>query len=376
MRAAAAASAATAAVSAALALLACAAGCRARPTVEVTAAAWPEADRLFRGDPRWLGADDAYSIDLGDLAGGRVVWLFADTFIATSPAGVRAESRMVHNTVGVQDGLDPTTATMAFAWNDSGADPASFFAEDADVWYWPGDGVLVDGALLVFLMATRASTGGLGFESAGWQAALVANPSDPPATWNVTRPVAPQNDWGVIVGSATAFADGDYIYAFSTRGPAQDVFLLRWRRAAAAAGDLSAPEWRDGDAWTPESALASAPAPLFSGAQSELSVHRDDALGVWLLVQTVGFGATSIGVRTAPAPWGPWSAVEEVFRPPEAARADAFEYAAKAHPELAAGPPGTLAVTYVANATDFATLIADDTLYWPRFVRLTLSSSR
>ncbi len=37
---------------------------------------WQEAVLLFRGDPRWVGGDGAYSIDLEN---GRVLWLFLRT---------------------------------------------------------------------------------------------------------------------------------------------------------------------------------------------------------------------------------------------------------------------------------------------------------
>ncbi len=49
-------------------------------------------------------------------------------------------------------------------------------------------------------------------------------------------------------------------------------------------------------------------------------------------------------------------------------RRDAITYAAKGHPELAGAD---LVVTYASNAHDFATLVADMSLYYPRFVRLT-----
>ena len=54
--------------------------------VSVTAEAWPEADAMFHRDPRWLGGDDAYSIDLGD---GRIAWFFGDSFVAPTVEGDR-----------------------------------------------------------------------------------------------------------------------------------------------------------------------------------------------------------------------------------------------------------------------------------------------
>ena len=48
-------------------------------------------------------------------------------------------------------------------------------------------------------------------------------------------------------------------------------------------------------------------------------------------------------------------------------KAGAFVYAGKAHPELTGAP---LVATYASNAFDFATVVADMSLYYPRFVRL------
>jgi hypothetical protein len=73
----------------------------------IQATPWTEADALFRSDPRWLGSDGAYSIDLGD---GRVLWLFGDTFISTSFLNTRRLAKMIRNSVGVQTGYEPSTA--------------------------------------------------------------------------------------------------------------------------------------------------------------------------------------------------------------------------------------------------------------------------
>src|SRR6187402_1669159 len=59
-------------------------------------AEWPEADALFHRDRRWLGADCAYSVDLGK---GRVLWLFGDTFVSEKTPPRRRGARMPRNTV-------------------------------------------------------------------------------------------------------------------------------------------------------------------------------------------------------------------------------------------------------------------------------------
>ena len=52
---------------------------------------------------------------------------------------------------------------------------------------------------------------------------------------------------------------------------------------------------------------------------------------------------------------------------PESQLQDAFVYAGKAHPELIGAD---LVATYAANSFDFSELVADPSLYYPRFVRV------
>jgi hypothetical protein len=84
----------------------------ASPAYPQESAPWPAADLLFRAEPRWLGGDAAYSIALDQ---GRVLWLFGDSFVTRAAGATRKDAVMVRNSVGVQTGSDPTTATFSFA---------------------------------------------------------------------------------------------------------------------------------------------------------------------------------------------------------------------------------------------------------------------
>lgn len=315
----------------------------------VGAAAWPEADALFHQDPRWLGADDAYSIDLG---GDRVLWLFADTFIATSAAQVRGESKLIRNSVAVQTGRDPSTASVEFAWGEVGG-PSSFFPESGDVWYWPGDGERVGDGLLIFLMAVEKAEGGLGFAVVGSDAVWIADADAPPATWSPVT-VGTFRDPGQVPGSASVLVEGDYLYAFTDveAGAA----LLRWPLAAIGPSALPEPE-------------VLTPRPVLTDTQVEFTVHHDAARDLYVQIQSEGFGATDLAYRTAPALTGPWSGPTVFHRPPESDGPNGFVYAGKGHPELTGAD---LAVTYVANSFEFADLFNDPSLYYPRFVRVEL----
>ncbi|HZS37315.1 MAG TPA: DUF4185 domain-containing protein [Polyangia bacterium] len=326
--------------------------------------AWPQADALFHADPDWLGGDGAWSIDLG---GGRALWLFGDSFIATSPARVRSQSVMVHTSIAVETGADPTAATMKFAWGGTAAAPASFFADPPGDWYWPAAGARLGAPVIVFLThVTRSSGGGaFGFTNVGWNAALIADPDDPPAAWSVRYLDPPQNARSLFPGAAV-LSSGGQLYAYAVGEPSHDLYLARWAADAAAAGDLSSPEWWCGAAgWVAERDFSTAPAAVVRGAQTELSVSSDGR-GGFVMVHTVGFGAADLAYRTAPAVEGPWSEARAFYHPPEGAKPNAFVYAGKAHPELAGAP---IVATYASNSFDFASLVNDPSLYYPRFVK-------
>lgn len=335
--------------------------------VMIKAAPWPEADALFRKDPRWLGGDDAYSVDLGD---GRILWLFADSFIATSPSGTRRESLMVRNTLAIQRGYDPSSASIKFYWRIKDGKPASFFAESRKVWYWPGHGIRVDGRLLIFLMKIHATKRGLGFEAFGWSVVAIDNPDEDPSRWKPRWLPVPQNDLQVIVGSASVIRLGDFVYAFSAqeRTGKHDVYLVRWPLAKTAEGDLREPSWWCGEkyGWVSQELVSGRASVVFSGAQTEFTVHWDPRLSRFIQVQTEGFGAANLAFRSADKLTGPWSSLENFYRPPDSDRTGTIVYAGKSHPALSGSD---LVFTYVVNRTDFGELVNDSSVYYPRFVK-------
>jgi hypothetical protein len=340
------------------------AGCSSAPppSATFTATAWPEADVRFHDEPRWLGSDGAYSADLG---GGRVLWLFGDSFIATDATYTRAHAKMVRNSIAIQDGYDPSAAHMSFHWrNGSDGKPASFFAESGTHWFWPGHAIKLQGALVVLLMEVAPATGGLGFANVGWAAVRIDNPDADPAQWNVQPLAVAPNDWKLMPTSGLAY-DGTDLYAYAFAEPSHDLAFVRF-----AGADLTAPFWYDGGAFVAQTALTHAPTPVMRAVATEFSVSdRPGGGGGFVAVDSDGFGHTTVDVRTAAARTGPWSAPAHAYTPPENARSGVFTYAGKGHPELQGAD---LVATYASNHMDFSILVADPSLYFPRFVRLTL----
>jgi hypothetical protein len=345
-----------------------------------TAAPWPAADALFRRDPGWLGTDDAYSVPLGD---GRTLWLFGDTFLGRGEDG-RAAAGFVANTVGVQTGLDPSTALLARRPVDAAA--GAMFPADVDgEWLWPLDGVRLGSALLVFLMRVRSSRpdlpsgadawaaeGSLGFfDVVGATARFVADADAPLAQWRPT-PAALPDAAGAVLGTAV-LVDGEHLLAWAQRSG--DALLARWPVADAAAGRLIRPQWWCGaQGWTDDVAAAVA---AVEDVPTEFTVHRHDDRRLLLIQVGDPIGRGVVELRTASRPEGPWSAPVEVYRPPETGRPDTLCYAGKAHPELVPSDSGDgeLVVTYASIRTTRAATLADESVYWPRFARVDVDAA-
>lgn len=344
----------------------------AEPISPLTASvtAWPEADALFHRDPTWLGSDCAYSVDLGR---GRVLWLFGDTFIATSSAHQRRASKMPRNTIAIQQGYDPSRADIRFYWNTREGAPASFFPDTDWGWYWPGGGIRLEGQLLLFFMKVRRTgDGAFGFAAFGWAALAIDNPDEAPDRWHLRWLDTPPNDFGVMIGSGSVLRVGDHLHAYGSvePGPGHAISLVRWPLASVRRLDLSKPEWWDAvsERWLPQDQLRQRPAPVFADAQTEFTVHFEPRLQRLLEVQTHGFGAADLTMRSAPAATGPWTALQKIHRPEEAAQPRVMIYSGKAHPELIGAD---LVLTYATN-TDWERCLDDPKIYYPRFLKVAL----
>ena len=157
---------------------------------------------------------------------------------------------------------------------------------------------------------------------------------------------------GLVPGQAVNVL-GDRVVALAQREPGDHAgFLARWTIEALAAGRVDEAElvvgWRLGEGWGSE------PDPRQRRAGELTDVRR---------------ALESVVVDSAAVPEGPWSTPKVVFTPPESARSDAFVYAAKGHPELVGAD---LVVTHASNSFEFSKLVADTSIYFPRFVKLTI----
>jgi hypothetical protein len=334
------------------------------------ARAFPEGDRLFHADPRWLGGDAAISVP---LSATRTLWLFGDSFVDETAPYERRAAAFIHNTIAIEGGSDPRTAQMRFSWRRAGGLATPFFPDGRGYWYWPRGGVrLKAGPLILFLHKLKPAANALRFASAGYAIARIANADEDPARWRVAIIDQPAPPFDALPGCA-AVIENDSISVLATRQEgAHAGAFVRYPLRAFARGNLSKAAWWLGETrgWVATARVGkSGPAFVIDDAGAESSLHWDARMRAFVHVASYGFGASTIGVRTAATLTGPWSAARVVFRPPESNGAQAFVYAGKAHPELT-GAPGLL-ITYVANAFDPNALLTptgERDLYWPHFV--------
>jgi Domain of unknown function (DUF4185) len=338
-----------------------------RQSESIRAEAWPQADALFHSNPKWLGGDIAYSVDLGS---GQVLWLFGDTFIATSRSNIRSQSVLVRSSIAIESGYDPATASIRFYWRTQRGRPQSFFPANDDVWYWPADGIVVGNKLFIFLLAVRGTPKGLGFELSGWKAVVVPNFRSSPSLWKMHFVRSRSNRFGIFA-SGSVIRVGDYVYAFSYQESGANICLVRWPIADVVAEDLSNPQWWDGEAgWVMQRDLGRAPVALTADGQAEFTVNFQPTLNQFLMIQTIGAGQADIGFRRADTPTGPWTPLQPFYRPPENQISDIMIYAAKYHPELRGAQ---LVLTYATNKFKLAEVVAAPNLYYPRFLRANLN---
>lgn len=337
----------------------------------------PLFNSLFRAKKGWTGADGAYSLKLSK---NRVLWLFGDTFIGDIRDGKRCNWELVNNSIGIQEGIDPTTAKVRFFWGKEikGKPSAFILPWDNKGWYWFYDGVRTKKGLFLFLMHIErtSETEVFGFRQIGSSIAFVNNPDDNPENWVIIQKKIPfcvsgkkgTDQWGCAL-----FNDGEYTYIYGVRevkeGNVNVKYMLTARTDCDDLTDFDKWCFLSGGKWVSEAKNAEN---QLKNIPNEYSVSYLPALKKFILIYSEQGFAKKILARFSPSPYGLWQESVCIYECPESDNENGiFCYAGKAHPELT-GDPGELIITYADNAFDFQKLIDDASLYWPVFVRVKL----
>lgn len=324
----------------------------------IQAEPWKKANQLFHQDSRWVGSDAAYSISLGK---NKTLWLFGDTFINPKGTANRKGAFFIHNSIGIEKGLNPSRARIHFYWRETDHSPAPFFLNSSlkNNWYWPGNGILIKKHLLLFLMkVSRNQKDPLGFKILGTKAILIQNPEDSPLKWKWQSVALPPNHQGLLWGTGGIFFKRKKLYVYCPKiAGSHAVYLLEWSAEDVLNRNLSHPLF-----WSRK--------PVFLNGETEFSVNYFPFLKKYIEIQSIGFGAAPIGFRLASKPYGPWQKLKIIYQFNPRNSKNLLYYAAKAHPELKGAP---LIITYASNTLYFNQLIQNNSLYYPRFLRIRFS---
>jgi len=337
----------------------------------------PKMDALFQQRVGWIGGDGVTSVS---LTKERTLWLFSDTWTGSVRNHQRTNATLVNNTLALQEGMGTNAKMQFIVRHDAGGKPTAFVTPaDQQGWFWLQSGALVNQQLFIFLpqFEKTGKGGAFGFRQVGQWIGVVTNPSAPPLDWKIEQRQLPcatfSTDEQMSFG-AVSLMDGNYLYIYGTDDSKvagkRERYLLVARVLTNEVADFSA--WRyfaDGK-WESDWRKASH---LAENLATEFSVTFLPKFDKYVLVYTERGLSPKIQARTASAPWGEWSAAQTIYHCPEMDRdKNVFSYAAKAHPSQAGSDE--MVISYVVNSFNFSQVISDADLYWPRFVRVQLTT--
>ncbi|MDI6783710.1 MAG: DUF4185 domain-containing protein [bacterium] len=342
---------------------------------------YPEYNAFIAQTTGWTGADGAYSVPLSDKV---TLWLYSDTWIGGIVNGKHHGGTIINNSIALQQGKDPRTASLKFYWRkDKKGKPIAFFIpRDGNGWFWLQAGIKVDKKLYVFLSQIVKTEGDQNsiwnFKGVGTWLAEIANPLDNPLKWRIKQYKVP---FGQFDGNSTFFfgaavlKDKQYLYIYGCKDePSQWIAGRNMILARVPAKKIMKfNQWRfyhNGN-WVSNPAQCSY---LFNGIAPEYSVNYLPYLNQYVCIYTELGMSNRIMMRTAPKPVGPWSQATSIYLCPEYSwNSTYFCYAAKAHPELTESAD-ELIITYVCNSFDFWQMVGDSRIYFPRYLKLKFKS--
>lgn len=320
-------------------------------------------DQIFfpKGES-FTGGDGTYSVPLPD---GRTVWIFGDSFIGhVTPELKRQKTEpvsLVRNTLVVIDGDSLITFTQgklselkSMLIPDEVTATGSKFAEH-DYWYWPGDGLVENGKLKVFVSKffQQDHTDMWAFKFQGTELAELSLPD-------------------LKVQKITQFPDTDsvhYGHAILEQDEHTYVYGLKKGKpyaARAIKGELEKPwEFFDGKGWTNNSDAA-VPMLDFSGSEQFSVFEYKDT---YVLIMQEGNLSQDIYSFTASSPTGPWGNKQFLYKTPLPENCKScWTYNALAHPQFTENDK--ILISYNTNTMDFEEHFANANIYRPRFIRV------
>jgi hypothetical protein len=367
-----------------------AAAARGSISVASPAVAYPELTNAFKTETKgWIGADGAYSMRINEST---TLWTFGDTWIGDLKGNERSrDCLMLNNTVAIQKLGRTQIEPLQFKWIKNGTKSASLWTpKETGCYYWPGDGITLDGKLFVFLhkiTTDKSKPEPFQFRTVSDSVVRIDNPLDSPKDWKLTYADLGNDGEKLEYGTAT-ICDDKFVYIYCSarqhqhglnvhpaavcRVSREQFKKLDFKHIEYLSSFATAEENSDQNAqnstWTKNSKDLSI---LFADAAPEMSIAEVKGIPGLIAVYMPPF-SKEIFIRHAMTPHGPWSERIKIYDCPEKDNSIIL-YSAKAHQELARSP-GQLIVTYCRNSKDNETHYKNASIYFPQAIRVKLKS--
>jgi hypothetical protein len=316
----------------------------------------------------WTGGDGGQSVV---LPGGRIDWLFDDSYLGRVVGGARYNAPMLHNLMVVQDGKSFSTL---YSSRDGQPVELMNYGIARRHFYWSNDGIVAGGSLWVSYSSYYypSSPTVFGFVRTG--TVLVRYSLSTMRMESVSRvPDGAEVIWGVWM-----MGHGSYVYVYGTRGVkdgfsvSDAMFLARAPRS-----DMASPwQYWDGSGWSGDAKSA---AVLSTSVASQFSLTKVGNVYVLASMHT-GYLSNRLMLWFACRPMGPF------VRPTRAyittgqtgvygtqGIPGVYTYGASLHPELTSGDQ--LVISYDVNTSDWPILDKNVYIVRPRFIRATITTN-
>jgi len=294
------------------------------------------ADNASAGAAAITGADGAQSI----AAAGRTYWFFGDT-VRRGPAG-RAD--VIPAAIAVSDDHDASDC-IELTFKASGGRAEPLFPRADETTAWP-DGLIAldDGSIAFFMVkayrqspfAWHVGAVGLGRMRAGG----VVGERVVETLWDERSGFGSR-----VTGARSPVRAGGDVYVYLNTESSGSYVA---RAPATRLDDAAAYRYWDGASWTADASRAAPMWPWERGmlpADNGVQVTRDPRGDGWLALYNDGLAR--LAVRSAPDPWGPWSAPVTWLDCRELVE-DSYPYcySAELHPALSRDGGATVYVTF------------------------------
>ena len=310
------------------------------------------------------GGDGTYSVLLPD---GRTVWIFGDTFLGTVNPDMtrkRLSPMFIRNSFVVQDGDSLTTLHQIRPTHDASMvippapDGGHELPEDS-VWFWPGDGLIEDGKLKIFMSQfTQLDTGMWDFH---WQKTWLATFTLPDITQESLEEIPYSEVNGVHYGHAVLEDDKfTYVYgARKERGKKSRPHVARYPK-----GNVRGTwEFFSGQRWTNDPNVTGAMGKMHASEQFTVLKIKDK----YVYITQMAWFSRDICSFTSDTPFGPWGNKSLLYTTPIPGEdKNLITYNAIMHPQFMDGD--CMLLSYNMNSFVLEDHFRNADIYRPRFV--------